>query len=82
MGDYALQKIADSSQKREVFFTLEKYVETNSLKQAKFTLLTSNQENYQKKKKKISLDFIDDSDDDDFEGLLNTLLLREKQQNK
>ena len=72
LGDYALQKIADSSQKREVFFTLEKYVETNSLKQAEFTLLTSNQENYQKKKKKISLDFIDDSDDDDFEGLLNT----------
>lgn len=69
LGDYALQKVADSSQKDEVFFTLENYVETNSLKQAKFTLLTNDQENYQKKKKKISLDFSDDSDDDDFEGL-------------
>ena len=53
-----------------MFFTLEKYVETNSLKQAKFTLLTSDQENYQKKKKKkFSLDFGDDSDGDDFNGL-------------
>ena len=53
-----------------MFFTLEKYVETNSLKQVKFTLLTSDQENYQKKKKKFSLDFGDDSDDDDdFNGL-------------
>ena len=55
-----------------MFFTLEKYVETNSLKQAKFTLLTSDQENYQKKKKKFSLDFSDDSDDDDFDGLPHT----------
>ena len=52
-----------------MFFTLEKYVETNSLKRAKFTLLTSDQENYQKKKKKFSLDISDDSDDDDFNGL-------------
>ena len=66
-----LQKIVDSLQKQEVFFTLEKYVETNSLTQVKFTLLTSEQENFQKKKKN-SLDFSDDSKDDDFEGLLYT----------
>ena len=71
LGDYALQKIVDSLQKQEVFFTLEKYVETNSLTQVKFTLLTSEQENFQKKKKN-SLDFSDDSKDDDFEGLLYT----------
>ena len=53
-GDYALQKIVDSLQKQEVFFTLEKYVETNSLTQVNITLLTSDQENYQKKKKKLT----------------------------
>ena len=59
----------DSLQKQEVFFTLEKYGETNSLTQVKFTLLTSDEENYQKKIKN-SVNFSDDSEDDDFEGLL------------
>ena len=61
----------DSLQKQEVFFTLEKYGETDSLTQVKFTLLTSDQENYQKKIQN-SLNFSDDSKDDDFEGLLYT----------
>ena len=59
----------DSLQKQEVFFTIEKYGQTNSLTQVKFTLLTSDEENY-KKKIKNSLNFSDDSEDDDFEGLL------------
>ena len=60
----------DSFQKQEVFFALERYGETNSLTQVKFTLLTSNEENYQKKIKN-SLNFSDDDNkDDDFEGLL------------
>ena len=61
----------DSLQKQVVFFTLEKYGETYSLTQVKFTLLTSDQENYQKKIQN-SLNFSDDSKDDDFEGLLYT----------
>ena len=81
LGDYTLQKKAVSSQKDELFFTLQKYVETNSLKQDKFTLLTSDQENYQKKKNLhwTSVMIVMMMILMDYHTLL---LLRDKQQNK
>ena len=71
LGDYTLQEITKIMYPDQEVFTLEKYTESNSLKQVKFTLLTCDKKNKRNKDRLFSFNFSDDDhyDYDDFKNL-------------
>ena len=64
LGDYALQEITEIMYPDQEVFTLEKYIECNSLKQVKFTLLTCDKKDKKIRIAYLHLTFSDDDHDD------------------
>ena len=64
LGDYALQEMTETMYLDQEVFTLEKYIECNSLKQVKFTLLTCDKKDKKIRIAYLHLTFSDDDHDD------------------